>query len=368
MNDPRIEKLADLIADYSIAVKEGEHVLIEPFGTAPLPFVKELIKKIYKRGAFPHISIEDESIRRELLSGCYKKQLERWAEYDLYRMKMMDAWVGIRSPENINELSDVPSQKMADYRNLYAKPVHLEQRVKNTRWLAMNYPTRSMAERSSMSLEAFEDFYFRVCTLDYAKLSEEMKKLAAFMEQTEAVRITGPNTDLRFSIKDIPVIVCDGQINLPDGEVFTAPLRDSVNGRITFNTPSVFQGKTYEDISFTVKDGKIVEATGSDPEGINSILDTDEGARFFGEFAIGVNPVITHPMKDTLFDEKITGSIHITPGKAYDDAFNGNVSAIHWDLVLLQTDEYGGGALYFDDTLVRENGLFVLPELKGLNP
>jgi aminopeptidase len=195
-----------------------------------------------------------------------------------------------------------------------------------------------------------------------------MKKLAALMEKTETVRITGKDTDLRLSIKDIPVIVCDGKINLPDGEVFTAPLRDSVNGHITFNTPSVYQGKTYEDISFTVKDGQIVEANGSDPDGINSILDTDDGARFFGEFAIGVNPAIVHPMKDTLFDEKITGSIHITPGKAYDDAFNGNVSAIHWDLVLLQTEEYGGGKLYFDDVLVRENGLFVLPELKGLNP
>ena len=225
-----------------------------------------------------------------------------------------------------------------------------------------------MAQLANTSLEAFEDFYFDVCTLDYSKMDHAMDALAALMERTDKVHIKGPGTDLTFSIKDIPAIKCAGECNIPDGEVYTAPVKDSMNGIISYNTPSEEQGFTYENIVFEIENGKIVKATSNDNDRINHLLDTDEGARYFGEFAIGVNPYILEPMKDTLFDEKICGSFHLTPGASYEDAPNGNKSAVHWDLVMIQRAEYGGGEIYFDDVLIRKDGIFTLPELACLNP
>ena len=199
-------------------------------------------------------------------------------------------------------------------------------------------------------------------------MSKAMDSLVELMNRTDRVHIKGPGTDLTFSIKDIPAIKCAGEMNIPDGEVYTAPVKESMNGVISYNTPSEEQGFTYENIRFEIKDGKIIKAAANDNERINQLLDTDEGARYFGEFAIGVNPYILNPMKDTLFDEKIAGSFHLTPGMAYEDAPNGNDSAVHWDLVMIQRPEYGGGEIYFDDVLIRKDGLFTLPELMCLNP
>lgn len=219
-----------------------------------------------------------------------------------------------------------------------------------------------------MSTEAFEDFYFNVCNLDYSKMSRAMNPLVELMNKTDQVKIVGPGTNLTFSIKGIPTIKCDGERNIPDGEVYTAPIKDSVNGYISYNTPTIYQGFTYENIRFKFVNGQIVEATANDTEKINKVLDTDEGARFIGEFALGLNPYINKAIKDTLFDEKITGSFHLTPGNSYDECPNGNQSAIHWDLVCIQTPEYGGGEIYFDGVLVRKDGRFILPELQALNP
>lgn len=232
----------------------------------------------------------------------------------------------------------------------------------------MRYPNDSMSQMANMSTEAFENFYFNVCTLDYAKMDKAMDPLVELMNKTDKVRITGVGTDLTFSIKGLNAMKCAGELNIPDGEIFTAPVRDSVNGCISYNTPALYQGFTYENIRFEFKDGKIVKATANDTERVNQVLNIDEGARYIGEFAIGVNPYILKAMKDTLFDEKIMGSIHFTPGRAYDDCFNGNRSAIHWDLVFIQTPEYGGGEIWFDDVLVRKDGKFVLKSLEGLNP
>jgi aminopeptidase len=200
-------------------------------------------------------------------------------------------------------------------------------------------------------------------------MEKAMEPLKALMEKTDMVQIVGPGTDLKFSIKGIPTVPCFGRRNIPDGEIYTAPVRDSVNGCLAYNTPSVYGGKTFQDISFEFANGRIVEATAGDlTEEINKVLDVDPGARFIGEFSFGVNPFILKPMKDTLFDEKIAGSFHFTPGKAYKEAPNGNVSAIHWDLVAIQRPEFGGGEIYFDGVLIRKDGLFVLEELQGLNP
>lgn len=364
--DLRIKQLADVLVNYSCNVQKSEKVLINYEGDCCKPLVKQLIKNIYARGGMPYVEMRDSSVTREILLGATDEQMDFLNEYQLMQMKGMDCYIAIRAGSNTSELSDVPSDKL----NMYyrkTQPV-LDYRVNETKWVVLRYPNESMAQLAGTSLESFEDFYFEVCTLDYAKMSKAMDSLVELMNRTDKVHIKGPGTDLTFSIKDIPAIKCAGEMNIPDGEVYTAPVRESMNGVISYNTPSEEQGFTYENIRFEIKDGKIIKAAANDNERINQLLDTDEGARYFGEFAIGVNPYILNPMKDTLFDEKIAGSFHLTPGMAYEDAPNGNDSAVHWDLVMIQRPEYGGGEIYFDDVLIRKDGLFTLPELMCLNP
>ncbi len=291
------------------------------------------------------------------------------AKIDGAEMSQMDCYIGVRGGDNVSELSDVPADKMNLYETLYSTPVHHGIRVPKTRWVVLRYPNASMAQLSGTSTEAFEDFYFQVCNLDYSKMGRAMKALVELMNRTDKVRLTGKDTDLTFSIKDIPAIACDGQLNIPDGEVYTAPVRDSINGVITYNTPSLYQGFTFENVRLEFENGKIVKATANNTERLNQILDTDEGARYVGEFAIGVNPYILKPMKDILFDEKIMGAIHFTPGSCYDDAYNGNVQCYP----LGSGDGFSGRITaeersVLTTVLIRKNGRFVLPELECLNP
>lgn len=364
--DTRIEKLSNLLVNYSCHVQPGERVLINYEGACCRDLARQLIKDVYKAGGQPFAEIRDSAITRELLLGCTEDQLKFMDEISLAQMKGMQAYIAVRGGENTSELSDVPSENL----NLYYRMTQptLDYRVNETKWVVLRYPNASMAQLAGTSQEAFADFYFDVCTLDYSKMSKAMDPLVELMNRTDKVRIKGPGTDLSFSIKGIGAVKCDGACNIPDGEVYTAPVRESMNGIISYNTPSEEQGFTYENIVFEIENGKIVKATSNNNEKINAMLDTDEGARYFGEFAIGVNPYILHPMKDTLFDEKICGSFHLTPGMCYEDAPNGNTSAIHWDLVMIQREDYGGGEIWFDDVLIRKDGLFVIDELLPLNP
>ena len=364
--DPRINKLSSLLVGYSCRVKPGDRVLISYEGECCKNLARQLIKDVYAAGGEPYAEIRDSAITREIMLHCKEDQIRFQDEIALAQMKGMQAYITIRAGNNTAELADVP----ADQLNLYSRMTRpsIDYRVNETNWVVLRYPNYSMAQLANTSLEAFEDFYFDVCTLDYGKMSRAMDPLVERMNRTDQVRIKGPGTDLTFSIKGIGAVKCDGEKNIPDGEVYTAPVRDSMNGTVSYNTPSEEQGFTYENIVFTVRDGKIVEASANNDERINKLLDTDEGARFFGEFALGVNPYILHPMKDTLFDEKIAGSFHLTPGMCYEDAPNGNKSAIHWDLVMIQRPEYGGGEIWFDDELIRKDGIFLPEELQGLNP
>lgn len=364
--DERIKKLSKLLVEFSTEIQPGEKCLIEYNGDSTRNLVRQLVKDVYRVGGIPFVRSSDTRIEREILLNCSEEQLLFMQECQLKEMMGMDAYIAVRGNDNSSELSDVPSEKL----NLYNKildPVQ-DYRVNKTKWVILRYPNPSMAQLAGTSLEAFEDFYFDVCTMDYSKMDKAMDALVALMDKTDKVHLKGPGTDLTFSIKGIPAIKCSGKMNIPDGEVFTAPVRNSINGIISYNTPSEEQGFTYENIVFEIKDGKIVKATANNNERINALLDTDEGARYFGEFAIGVNPYVMNPMKDTLFDEKICGSFHLTPGMAYEEAPNGNTSAVHWDLVMIQRPEYGGGEIWFDDVLIRKDGLFVLPELDCLNP
>lgn len=369
MVDPRVTKLARTLVNYSCAVKPGDKVLLEAFDI-PTAFTTEIVRLTAEAGGCPLVLLKNNQVDRALRKVATKEQFELIAQVERLQMENVQCYIGARGRYNISELGDVPTDRQRIFESTVWKRVHNEVRVPKTRWVVLRWPTPSMAQLADMSTEAFEDFYFDVCTLDYGKMSVAMQALKKRMEATDKVRLKGPkDTDLTFSIKGIPVIPCDGKLNIPDGEVFTAPVRDSINGVLHYNTPSVSpRGTTQEDIRFEFSAGKIVKATSTDTTGLNEVLDTDEGARYVGEFAIGVNPFITKPMKDTLFDEKIAGSIHFTPGNAYDDAPNGNKSEIHWDLVMIQTPEYGGGEIYFDGELVRKDGLFVVDDLKSLNP
>lgn len=366
--DERIKVLAKGLVNYSMEVKNGDKVYVHYTGDSTKELAKQIVKEVYLAGGFPFPHYTDQRMQREVLLNCSEEQIKLMGEIDAKEMAAMDCYVGIRGTDNVTELSDVPAEKMELFEKYYSTPVHHDIRVKKTRWVVLRYPNNSMAQLANSSLDGFSDFYFNVCNLDYSKMGKAMESLVEYMNRTDKVRIVGPGTDLSFSIKDIPAIPCSGQCNIPDGEVFTAPVRNSINGTLAYNTPAVYQGFTYENIKLTFKNGKIIEATANDTERINKVFDTDEGARYVGEFAIGVNPYILKPMKDTLFDEKIMGSFHFTPGNCYDDAPNGNVSAIHWDLVCIQTPEYGGGEIYFDDVLIRKDGVFVVSELECLNP
>lgn len=366
--DERVKTLAWNLINKSVKLKKGEKIWIHYTGPSTVDLGRALVKEAYKVGAMPFPRFVDQPMEREMLLGCTKEQLEIMAANDMALMEQMDCYIAVRGADNVAEYSDVPSDKMNMYELVYGIPVHHETRINKTRWCVLRYPNNAMAQLNNQSLEAFEDFYFQVCNLDYSKMAKAMESLVKLMNATDKVRITGPGTDLTFSIKDIPAIPCSGDINIPDGEVYTAPVKNSVNGTLTYNTPAVYQGFTFENVSFEFKDGKIVKATANNTERINQVLDTDPGARYIGEFAIGVNPYVLHPMKDTLFDEKIAGSFHFTPGNAYEDAQNGNASAVHWDLVCIQRSDYGGGEMYFDDVLIRKDGIFVIPELECLNP
>jgi len=367
MLDPRIKTLADGLIEYSCSLKRGETVLIEAIDV-PHEMVIQLIRSARSKGGRVLVTLKSNTVLREIVKDATEAEIKQFAACELYRMKKVDAYIGIRGSHNVTEMSDVPGDKMQQYTRHWIQPVHIKERVNNTKWVVLRWPTPSMAQQAAMSTEVFEDFYFRVCTLDYSRMSKAMNPLKRLMERTDQVRIVGPGTDLRFSIRGIPVIKCDGKLNIPDGEIFTAPVRNSVEGTVHFNAETLYQGTVFSDITLTFRKGRIVEATGSDTDRINEILDTDRGARYVGEFALGVNPYITRPMKDILFDEKIMGSFHFTPGNAYDEADNGNKSSIHWDMVCIQTEEYGGGEIYFDGKLIREDGLFVPKSLQGLNP
>lgn len=365
MKDPRLTKLANLLLIHSLSMKEKETVLITGNANSK-PLIKELIKAAYQLNILPHVEYADDEIARLLLTGANKEQFATMNKWNLHKFKDIDGFVQIVGEENDAELSGVPQEqfRLAGGELKESSDFLVDER----KWVLLNYPTNGYAQKAKMSYDDFYDYYIDVCSIDYKKMEQAEQVLKELMDKTENVHIIAPGTDLTFSIKDIPSVMCAGEFNVPDGEVYTAPVKDSVNGVISYNTPCPYQGNVFQDVVLTFEAGKIINATADKPEELNAILDTDVGARFIGEFAIGLNPKITEPMGDILFDEKIAGSMHFTPGAAYDDADNGNDSSVHWDMVLIQRDEYGGGKIYFDDVLIRNNGIFVLEELKALNP
>jgi aminopeptidase len=365
MTDPRYTKLAKLLANYSTQIKKGDRALLDMIDV-PDEFTVELIRAVRAAGGIPFVEVRHTRVSREIIMHNTAEQAAQIRDIEMFRMKKMQAYIAIRGSANASENSDVPGDRMQLYSRII-RPVQ-DYRVNKTRWCVLRWPTPSMAQAASMSTEAFENLYFDVCTMDYAKMARAMVPLEKRMKRADKVQLKAPGTNITFSIKGIGAKMCKGDRNIPDGEVFSCPVKNSVNGVIQFNTPTLYSGTKFENVRLELKDGKITGATANNTKRLNEILDTDAGARYVGEFSLGFNPFILSPMCDILFDEKIAGSLHFTPGQAYEECDNGNRSAVHWDMVLIQRKEWGGGEVWFDGELIRKDGIFLPKDLKGLNP
>lgn len=372
MLDTRLDQLAELLLTHSLRLTSGELFEINA-GAAAKPLIKALMKRAHRLGAVPYVRLEDDELQRlffgfidanhpENTQAVFEKQIEwekaRWAH--------LAAHVDIGVDENDAELSAADPRAVSLYRAAM-RPIR-DIRIDERRWVYLHWPTMADAQKANMCYDDLYEFFLRSALVDYARMRQSMQPLIDLMLRTDAVHIKGPGTDLQFSIRDMPVVPCFGERNIPDGEVYTAPVKESANGVIQYNTALHMLGRQYHDPRLVFENGRIVQAScANDTQGLNRLLDTDEGARYLGEFALGVNNEITSPMGNTLYDEKIGGSFHLTPGCAYASAFNGNKSSLHMDIVCLQSAPYGG-EIYFDNTLIRRDGLFLPPELCGLNP
>ena len=356
------EKLAEQLLSYSAEVKPGQNVLIQLIGLNGISLVRSLAKKAREIGANPFFNIMDVETQKTLMELGDENYWASVASIEgLPIMEKMDAFVGVRASENIYEQSNVSKAANKAYAEKFLHPVHMEERVKRTNWVILRYPSPAFAMNAKMSTSAFEDYFYRACLLDYSKLEDAMKPLEELLRKTDRIELKGEGTDISLSVKGQNWIPCVGKRNIPDGEIFSSPLIDSVNGKITY-APSVYQGKPFEFVTLDVKNGVVQSFDSSNNAALEEILATDEGAKRFGEFSFGTNPIIEKPMYDILFDEKIYGSNHLTLGQDYDEASNGNTSAIHWDLVCIGAD------VYFDGKLVRKGRNWILDELKALNP
>ena len=368
--DQRITHLAQNIVNNSLKVKKGETVYIETFGSSTKDMLEALITATAQAGGVPFYYFNDNAFIKCVVENAQKEQVQGWTDLHKYLMQKADCYVAVRGYDDMFAFADTGEQANALYRQVFQEQVHMRERLPHTRWCVLRYPNSAMAAMSRMSLKGFEDFYFDACLLDYRKMGKAMQALKGLMDTASKVHIVGPDTDLTFSIAGIKSIICDGTMNIPDGEVYTAPVKDSINGYVQFNTDTTYSGVFYSNIRLEFENGRIVKGTSSaNNDKFQQILDIDAGSRYMGEFAFGVNPYIKHPILDILFDEKTCGSFHMAIGNSYEDETNnGNVSSIHWDLVKIQTPEYGGGEIWLDDVLVRKDGRFVLPQLEGLNP
>ncbi len=364
MQDPRIHELAKLFVEYSVKVKPKERVLIIAYGLQGYPLMKECYKLCLEAGAFPRYEIRTDEMSRMFYDHANEEyQLTDCPEYAFAEAEATDAMIQIIADTNKMEMAKIDQEKAVKKRKATKK---LSDIFHKKKWVLFEYPTAAGAQDAGRSLEEWEDFVFDACIQDWEAVSKEQEVLKNLMEATKQVHIVADGTDLLVNIEGQKAVKCCGECNMPDGEVFTSPHRTDVNGHITFNTPTVYMGKEFNEIKIEFKDGKAIKAESDiNSEDLNKILDTDEGARYLGEFAFGTNKMIQDPVKSILFDEKIGGSTHMAFGKCYDEAPNGNDSAIHWDMIIRHKD--ANGKVYFDDILIQENGIWVHEDLKSFN-
>lgn len=362
MYNEQDRQLAKKILEFSCELEKEQNIMLQLVGLNGIGLLRALVEHARQMEANPFVRIEDTEVRRMLVETGNDKFWKQQAEIDqLPLMKEMDAFVGIRASLNIYEQAEVSKEANKAYADEFLDPVHFEERVNNTNWVVLRYPSEAFAMNAKMPTQKFREFYYKACLLDYTELESAMKPLQKRLEDTDMIRLKGEGTDIEFSVQGQTWIPCFGKRNIPDGELFSSPILSSVNGHITYE-PSVYQGKPFEYVKLEVRDGVVIDHESSNDEALEEILDTDAGARQFGEFSFGLNPVIEEPMHDILFDEKIYGSNHLTLGNDYEVAPNGNESNIHWDLVCIGAD------VYLDGDKIREGRKFIKEDLEQLNP
>lgn len=364
----KIDKVVELLVTHSCNVQRGESVVVECIDI-PEFAKKRILDKISSLGAIPILIVKSQAALVEHAKYFTEEDYKVLAEKELSVMKRAKHFMGFKVPDASSGFSDVPSHKIKNLLTHFIKPVHYQYRNKNLNWAYFRFPTSGMARKAGMDDIAFEDYYYSAAFIDYAKLEHAMLPLEALLATTKNIRIKGPGkTDIQFQLSNYGVCKSICRNNVPDGEIFTAPVKDSLRGTIEFNVNSFYYGSFFTNVTLEFQNGKVVKAFANNTKRLNELLDVDEGARYIGEFALGLNENIRKPINDILFDEKMIGSLHFALGNAYPVADNGNKSSIHWDMILDQNKDAGGGSIYFDNKLVRHDGFFVLPELALLNP
>ncbi len=356
MADPRIEKLAQILVDYSTNIHKDDYVQLLTTTTEGLPLFKQCYRKIIQRGAyvFPHIGFGGEA--EIYYKNASQKQLKNFPEILMAETKKATAYIRIGASMNTKELNSIPPEKLT-LRSKVLKPI-LDERIDNTRWVVTVFPTNSLAQEAEMSLEEYEDFVFNATNLDWKAESKKMKKIQAAFAKGKIVRIIDADTDIELSVRGRPGIVADGKNNIPDGELFFAPREDFTRGKIKFTYPSLYGGREVDGISLEFKKGKVVDAKAEKNQNLlKKVINTDADARLVGELAFGMNYGITKFTKNLLFDEKIGGTVHIALGRAYKECKGLSKSAIHWDIV---KDLRKSGKVFLDGKLVQEKGKWLI--------
>lgn len=367
MMDQRLKQMAKTVINYSLNIQPGEKVLIDSTKNCS-EMIKYMIKLIADRGAIPLVMLKETDIKRSLIINGCKEQFELMKTQEETILNKVDVYINMIDSDNCFDMSDIPSEKRALYQKYYFQPINFEIIVPKLRWITVDYPSISSAQQFGMSTDEYENYFFDAVNVDYEELGKKMQKLKELLDKGKHIQIESPNVNLSFNIDNLCSEVCSGKINLPDGEVFIAPTINSANGEIEFNVPSRYQGSSFEKIKLFFQDGRVVNySSQTNYEKLAEILESDEGNKYIGEFAIGTNPNINRPRSNILFDEKMLGSFHIALGNSHSLSDNGNKASIHWDMVNVLTENYGGGRIILDDEVIQENGIFVHHDLKELN-
>jgi aminopeptidase len=366
MADPRVEKLAKLVVNYSIYCKKGDMVLI---GAPPAaePLALEMYREVLRAGGNPILNATFERANEIFYEEASAEQLGFSSPFRKFLNQNLDATIGISADGNTRATSNVDPKKMAcasaagmDAKDIFSK----RSAAGELKWCGLVYPSNGLAQEASMSLSEYENFVYGACLVDrpdpiaeWKKVSVKQEKMVRYLDKVSKMEFYGEDTELTMSVKGRKWINSDGKHNMPSGEVFSAPVEDSVEGRIRFTYPGIYQGKEIEDISLFFKKGRVVKATAAKGgELLQALLTIDDGAKRLGEVAIGTNDGIKRFTKKILFDEKLGGTIHMALGSAYLECRAKNRSAIHWDLI---KDMKKGGEIYGDGKLIYKDGKFL---------
>jgi aminopeptidase len=363
MADPRVETLARILVDYSVEVRPNHLVWITG-GSAGAPLILAVYQKVLERGAHPFLEVEPEETEELFYAYASDAQLDYMPPFTMEIVEQIDANIGIWTDVNTRQLTNTAPAKQAR-RSVARRPFSdrfLERATKKElRWVGTLYPSQAYAQDAEMSLREFEDFVYGACLVHepdpikaWKKISKEQQRIVDWLNKARKIHVLGPDTDLKLEVKGRTWINCDGHENFPDGEIFTGPIEDSVNGHIRYSFPACAYGREVEDVRLQFKDGKVVKATAAKNEQfLLKMLKSDKGARYVGEFALGTNYGIQRFTKNILFDEKIGGTIHLALGKGFPESGSKNKSAIHWDMVC---DLRKGGEVHVDGTLFLKDG------------